>query len=62
MIHELSLLLADAMIEHAKLLKKKDQIASLVRAETKIIELRHKINDELNKISKEKLTEIETEE
>jgi len=61
-IHELSRSLADKRIEHAKLKRERKRLAELNRLESKIIDLRRKINQELQMISEEKSPEIEVEE
>jgi hypothetical protein len=61
-IHELSRSLADKRIEHAKLKRERKRLAELNRLESEIIDLRRKINQELQMISEEKSPEIEAEE
>lgn len=61
-IRELSGNLTDKRIEHAKLKRERKKLAEINKLETEIVDLRRKINQELQLISEEKSPEIDAEE
>lgn len=60
-VRELSGNLADKRIEHAKLKRERKRLAEINKLETEIVDLRRKINQELQLIS-EKSPDIDAEE
>jgi hypothetical protein len=61
-VRELSAVLADKLIEQAKLKREGDKISEIIRVETEIVGLRREINQELRALSLESQTELDVEE